>query len=432
MTLYWFLLVVSSLAIGSIPAEPVQWTHCVLATVMLVTAWVMLTQTVSSMTRRAVSTGFDPLAAARLLERQLDILRWLGLPVTALCWVGFGLAPAVRTWPLFESSMTLQSLVLLTPGLVITASVWLSEHRYGVALGYAEAGCWRATREMAKALVATGGWILAPVLAMLVATDVVRLSGWFNEQTAAAMIAVVAVVGVPIAVPLIVRRIWTTRPIDEVHRQWTEPLLASVGMKPLPIKVWDTGMRSYNAVVAGFLPGLRSMIVTDRLFQEMAPRELSLVLLHEIAHIRHGHVWIRMLAMVPSWIAAAAISSSFSSSSLVTVATNLAAVATTLVTLRWVAHATERDADRTACRLAMQLPIELDPPRSEQDAADRFCQALRWVTRNERSPEKSSWLHPSVDDRCAHLQNWVRLSPGFEHPVDDAGRCLAVTVGIDR
>lgn len=411
MTLYWFLLVVSSLAIASVPAQPVELSRCLGASLMLVSAWVVLTQIVSRVARRAVSAGLQPLAAAQMLERQLDLLRWLGLPIAMVCGVGFGLAAAVQTWPVFEDSMTLQAMILLAPGLLIAASVWFSEHRYGVAMGYVEPSGLRVVRELLSSLVVSGGWILAPVLAMLLATDAVHWMGLFDEQSGAAVMAVLAIVGVPLAVPLIIRRIWTTGPVDPAHREWTQRLLSSVGMKRLPVRVWDTRMRSYNAVVAGFVPGLRSLIVTDRLFAEMPPRDLSLVVLHEVAHVRHGHVWLRMLAMIPSWLLAAAVSSWLAGSPLATVVTNLSAVAMTLLTLRWVAHATERDADRTACRMSMSLPSALDPPRTRQEAADRYCQALRWVTRQERSAGKASWLHPSVDDRCQRLQNWAAVTP---------------------
>lgn len=407
MTLYWFLLVVSSLAIASVPAESVELSRCVGASSMLVMGWMLLIHVVSRMVHRAVLAGLDPTVAARTLERQLDGLRWLGLLVAGVCGAGFGLAAAVKTWPVFESSMTLQASALLTPGLLITASVWLSEHGYGVAMGYTRRRGWRACRDLLRELIASGGWILAPVLVMLLATDAVRWAGLFDEQSSAAVTAVLAMIAVPLTVPLIVRRIWKTRTVDPVHRDWTARLLASAGMKRLPMRVWDTQMRSYNAVVAGFVPGLRWMVVTDRLFSEMSPRDLSMVMLHEVAHVRRGHVWLRMLAMIPSWLVAAILTQSFAASPLVAVVTNLIAIAATLLTLRWVAHATERDADRVACRMSMSLPSELDPPRTEQEAAHRYCQSLRWVTRRDPSPGKASWLHPSVDDRCARLQSWA-------------------------
>ena len=416
MNLYWFLLVVSSLALGSMPAETVAFGPSAGASLMLVAAWCVLIQIASRITRHAVEQGVDSLAAARMLERQLDVFRWLGLGVSVICLIGFRVASAVQTWPVFEASITLQSLVLLAPGIMVTAAVWFSEHRYGVAMGYTEASGFRVLRDFANAMVSTGGWILAPVMLMLMATDLLRWSKIVDEQSSAVVISIAGIVCVPFFVPLIIRRLWKTRPLNDADRGWVDSVLASVGMKHLPVCVWDTEMRSNNALVAGFFPGLRTMIVTDRLMNDMPRRDLAMVLLHEIAHVRHGHVWLRMLAMVPSWVAASLVSSLIASSSLVTVVTNVVAVAMTLVSLRLVAHATEYDADRYACRLALDLPAECDPPKTRQEAAERYSDSLRWVTRQERSPDRASWLHPSVSDRCERLQRWA----GHESPANVA------------
>jgi len=410
MTLYWFILVVSALAFGSLPAENVPLGCCLGATVMLVSAWIVLAQTASSAARRAVASGFDDLGVARILERQLDALRWMGLAVSAVCLIRFRLASAVKTWPWFESSMTLQTMALLAPGLGITASTWISEHRYGVAMSYVKSSGLRTVNELVSTLIATGGWILIPVFAILLGTDLLRYSEWFDEQAAAAIISAFTIVCIPLLVPVIIGKAWKTRPLTGPEMDWVEGLLDSCGVKRLPVRVWDTGMKSYNAVVAGFLPGLRSMIVTDRLLAEMPRQDLAMVMLHEIAHVRRYHIWLRMLVLLPSWAGAGLVSAAFPSTPIITVASNLVAVVVTLLSLRWIAHATEYDADRWACVRSLDLPAELQPPCRYQGAADRYCQALRWVTRQDHSPGKASWLHPSVDDRCARLQNWAVAS----------------------
>lgn len=423
MTLYWFILVVSALAFGSLPAEDVPLGRCLGATMMLVAAWVVLAQTASSAARRAVAAGSDELDAAHRLERQLDALRWLGLAVSAVCLIGFRLAAAVKTWPGFESSMMLQTLVLLAPGLVITASTWISEHRYGVAMGYVKSSGLRTINELVSGLIATGGWILIPVFAILLGTDLLRYSAWFDEQSAAAIISIFTIVCIPLLLPVIIGKAWKTRPLTGAGVAWIERLLGSCGIKRLPVRVWDTGMKSYNAVVAGFFPGLRSLIVTDRLLAEMPRQDLAMVMLHEIAHVRRHHIWLRMLVLLPSWAGVGLVSAMFSSTPMITVASNLVAVVATLLSLRWIAHATEYDADRWACVRSLNLPAELQPPCDYQAAADRYSQALRWVTRQEHSPGKASWLHPSVDDRCDRLQNWAIASEAATSMTANGLRC---------
>ncbi len=409
------------------PAESVAFGPSVGASLMLVAAWCVLIHIASRTTCHAVDHGVDPLAAARMLERQLDIFRWLGLGISAICLIGFRVASAVQLWPVFEASMTLQSLVLLAPSVMITAAVWFSEQRYGVAMGYTQASGFRVIRDYINAMVSTGGWILAPVMLMLVATDLLRWSKIVDEQSSATVISITGIVCVPFFVPLIIQRLWKTRPVDKADRTWVDSVLVSAGMKHLPVCVWDTSMRSYNALVAGFVPGLRTMIVTDRLMNDMPRRDLAMVMLHEIAHVRHGHVWLRMLAMIPSWAAASLVSSFIASSPSVTVVTNVVAVAMTLISLRLVSHATEYDADRYACKLALNLPIACDPPKTRQEAADRYSISLRWVTRQERSPDRASWLHPSVSNRCEKLLRWAERESSSEQ---SSSRCSEVALSL--
>jgi Zn-dependent protease with chaperone function len=410
MALYWFLLVVTALAVGSVPAQASDRGQALVASFMLVAGWCLLIQTVGRTTRRASVDRVDrvePLEAARLLERQLDILRWMGLLVAAVCFLAFRLAATIQTWPFVGPSMALRALVLLCPGIAITASAWLCEHRYGVAMGYAERkGIAAVAKDLAQSLVASGAWIVFPVLLILIGTDLFRWSGWFDERSSAMVTSFLAIVCIPLVLPFVICRVWHTIPIVDTKHAWIMSLLKHVGTKRLPVRHWDTGMSSYNAVVAGFLPGLRSLIVTDRLLDELPRRELTMVLLHEIAHVRRWHVWLRVLAMGPSWIVGVGVSSLLPESPMNGVVTSLIALAVTLVTLRAVAHATEYDADRLACEMAMRLPAEFSPPHDAQEAVDLFAKALKWVTRYEQKPDRPSWLHPSVNARCQRLEAW--------------------------
>lgn len=428
MTLYWFLLVVSSLAFGAMPAESVPIVQSLGASAMLVAGWILLIQISASMTARETSRELDAFTAARMLEKQLELFRWGGLLVSATCLLGFKLAAAIQAWPVLESSMTLQAMVLLAPGVTITAAIWIAEHRYGVALGYANWDGLQSIRELMASLMTSGGWIMLPVFAILVATDVVRFTGWFDTQVGAGIMALVSVLSVPLLVPLVVRRVWKTQPIDQTNGQWIQAIVASTGISQMPVRIWDTEMKAYNAVVAGFVPGLRSMVLTDRLLVQMPRAELTLVILHEIAHVKRLHVWWRLLAMLPCWILAALVSLLLTDMPVAGVVSNLVAVAMTLLALRTVAHTTEHDADRWACIAAMKLHSSLAPPESIHEAVDRYTSALTRVTGDERSLSRSSWLHPSVNQRCERLRRFAC----FQHPVDDALGSEAIAIGIGR
>ncbi len=417
MTLFWFLLVVSAISFGSIPAEAVELRRAVGSSVMLVAGWCLLIQMAATTTRHSVRCGLDPLVAARSLERQLDILRWLGLVVSAVCMVGFGLAAAVQTWPVFERSMTLQWFVLLSPALATTISVWCSEHRYGLSMDYTDQRGWPAAVGCIQSLSSAGGWILVPVFAIFLATDLI---GWLNlfdkNASAAAVASVAGLVSIPVLVPLAVKLLWRTRRPDDEEQVWIGDVLRTASVAPVPVRIWLTGMKSSNALVAGFFPGMRTMLISDRLLRDLSRPEVAMVILHELAHVRRGHIWIRMLAMAPSWLAAWAISATLTPSPLVSVATNLVAIGLTLVTLRLVAHATEHDADRWACVMSMRLPAGFDPPETMASAAERYSDALCTVTGSDQANDRASWLHPSVRQRCNHLRDASNVSAQRQSP----------------
>jgi Zn-dependent protease with chaperone function len=85
------------------------------------------------------------------------------------------------------------------------------------------------------------------------------------------------------------------------------------------------------------------------------------------------------------------------------------AIALTLVTLRCVAHLNEYEADRWACEKSLKLPSHLNPPKSLSEAAEWFGAALRFVSGDGPSIDKSTWLHPSVSSRCARLRRWASI-----------------------
>ncbi|HYV35277.1 MAG TPA: M48 family metallopeptidase, partial [Gemmataceae bacterium] len=56
------------------------------------------------------------------------------------------------------------------------------------------------------------------------------------------------------------------------------------------ILVWNTRQTVVNAMVAGPLPFLRYVILTDRLIDELTPAEIEAVFGHEVGHIKHHHL----------------------------------------------------------------------------------------------------------------------------------------------
>jgi Zn-dependent protease with chaperone function len=56
------------------------------------------------------------------------------------------------------------------------------------------------------------------------------------------------------------------------------------------VLVWNTRHLVANALVTGFLPWVRYVILTDRLIDDLEPDEIEAVFGHEVGHIKHHHL----------------------------------------------------------------------------------------------------------------------------------------------
>jgi Zn-dependent protease with chaperone function len=411
------------------PAADVSLRQSVVASAGFILAWGMLAKTVGLIALARVRSGIPPVDAIRNLERQLEILRWLGLVATVLCLFVFNLAGAVQTWPIFSGSMFLQAVVLLSPGMSMIVVTLLAEHQFGVAMEYTSPGVGTAIRQIGGSMMRFVGWMVVPILGMLGVSDLFSLVPeawvpWASDLPSGSILGVAMILCIPVLVPLIAKRVWKTRPIVEAELGWIGDLVAAAGMPRLDVRYWDTDMKSANAVVVGFFPGLRSLLLTDRLVRDTPPEQLRLIVLHELAHIRRWHIWLRMLSVVPGWLAAGAIMQWMGTEPATILISNTAAIAATLGLLRLSAHATEFDADRVACELSLRLPVgereaegiaaggDVESRSPAQVQARLLCRTLIEVTGGMKEVKRSSWLHPSVAARCERLLDWADAIDG--------------------
>jgi Zn-dependent protease with chaperone function len=56
------------------------------------------------------------------------------------------------------------------------------------------------------------------------------------------------------------------------------------------ILLWNTRRGMANAMVTGFLPFLRYVVITDRLASDLTPEEIEAVFGHEVGHVKHHHM----------------------------------------------------------------------------------------------------------------------------------------------
>ncbi|MEM9587870.1 MAG: M48 family metalloprotease, partial [Planctomycetota bacterium] len=399
MPLYLFLLIVLSLSGGSVDWLSIDPQRTLMATAGLLLGWAMLSHVGARMiAKQVLSKDVREVTGAIWVERQLEGMRWLGLGVIVICSAGFGYGQWIAQIPVVEHSMAAQSLLLLIPGVVIILSAWSAENLYGMVLGYTDLSLTDHVKTVLAAFRSGAAWLIVPVLLILLLTDLIRSLPITENQATWATIVMMAIT-VPLGIPVLVRRLLHTEPLDQSF-DWIQLILQRCRLRGTPPIRWNTGNRSYNALVAGFVPGLRSLVVSDRILDEMRPDQIGMIVLHEVAHLKRFHVPLRMFSVLPAWGAGMAISYLLQDWPWAGSVGSVSAIGLTLLVLRWVAYLTEFDADRYACRMAESLRGELaELPASRSAAALSLAEALAMVTRDQPGAQKATWLHPSVGQR---------------------------------
>ncbi len=144
------------------------------------------------------------------------------------------------------------------------------------------------------------GLVLLPVLALFALQDITRLiAPGLADGELAGLILLPPLVSLFAFFPLLLSRIWRTEPLaDGPLRAQLERFGRQCGFRPRQILVWHTQRTVVNAAVAGFLPRLRYVFLTDALLASFSDEEIEAVYSHEIGHIRHRHLFLRLIVVL--------------------------------------------------------------------------------------------------------------------------------------
>jgi len=406
MPLYWFLLVISVLASDATAAREVPVLRALLASAGFMTGWGILAYLAARNAARQVLGGeVSYLPAAHALSRQMDILRWLGLAMSTWVLVGFGVAGIVAQVPWIASSMALKSTLLLLPALMATVWSWHCEFDFDSRIHPPQ----RKESQWLPHLLATfrlqAAWLLAPVLVLLILIDLTHGLLHVTAGQGALIAGAIAILLLPLLLPQVLRRVWKLHPITPPEKgAWCQSVLDAAGVRGIRVLQWDTGGMLCTALVAGFLPRFRCLLVTDALLARLTPQQTAMVLLHELSHLRRWHLPLRMLVLLPIWGIASAVSQWLGEYSYADLGGILVGLGLSLVALRLVAYRTEYDADQTAVKLAVAIaPRVLGVPATAHDAALALADALHEVTVDQPAAQQATWLHPSIQDRRRRL-----------------------------
>jgi Zn-dependent protease with chaperone function len=346
----------------------------------------------------------------------MEFLRWIGLGLSLLVLVGFGLASSIDRLELANQSITFRALLLLIPGLAATLWSWNCEISYDLAVHRAVNGVidgrgtthakepsrWSQLWSMFRLQAA---WLVIPVLVLLAVIDFVQWALGFDPATGALVSGGVALLALPLLLPTILGRIWTLRPVaDKDLDQWLNSLVRANGTRGLRVLEWQTDGSFCTAMVAGFLPGFRRLLLSDGLLWRLSRQQTAMVVLHELAHLRRFHLPLRMFVLVPVWGAASAATQAMGDFQYADVCGIGVGLICSLLSLRWIAYRTEFDADAVAVRLAVSLGGKVPfVPDNAADASAALADALLLVTADQPSSRKATWMHPSIDARTQAL-----------------------------
>ncbi|TVS03674.1 MAG: hypothetical protein EA423_08220 [Phycisphaerales bacterium] len=267
-------------------------------------------------------------------------------------------------------------------------------------------------------------------IAMWLQDDLVRLGA-----TLAGLLVVFAFA------PMLLRMIWDTTPLgDGAIRARLRNLGERHGVGLGRLLIWRTHGTVLNAAVTGLFPGVRAVLLSDALVDQLDERQIEAVAAHEVGHIRRRHI---------PWLAGAAIVLLTGVSVVVSMLVfavwgpiamddwrGAAAIALGLLAGMAVFGVVSRRFEWQADAFAAQHMSGLSTARGasdpeihiREDAADAMVGALERVAiGNGIAPERRSWRHGSIRRRQRNLEKIVGL-PALALPIDRQVRIVKIAI----
>lgn len=301
------------------------------------------------------------------------------------------------------------------------------------------------------------GLVLLPVLGVVGLLDLLRhFAPGLLEGEQAWMVYLPVLCCLVAGFPLLLRMTWKTAPLPAGPlRGRLAALNRQAGIQVREILVWRTEGRVINALVVGFVPRFRYVLLSDGLLQALREDEIEAVYAHELGHVRQHHLALRLaalLAPVALWLAlaspadawlqaragahapavtsghAAADASLDTWKSIDAVTTGMASLFARSIpgawllpmlvalyagiVLAWYSRHLEHEADVWACRLLSAgsagdarprgRVLSCSAPPCGVERVVNMLERLGQVTGHPR--DRNAWLHPSIARRTALLR----------------------------
>ena len=228
---------------------------------------------------------------------------------SALIVVILGTITFVTKWPhiirinwMLNDTVLLDELGLLAPFLIASLVSWLAFYEVDHVLekqGLVRTGSLSSTRgqHLLFQLRHHSALIFVPALLLITIFELLLLFSPSAVQQSSFLVAITLTF---LCSPLLLITIWKTKPLTESQLREKFKIICHRSRVPIrDILVWETQDKIVNALVTGFLSRLRFVLMSDRLLSQFGTSELEYIFAHEIAHIKHHHLLLRILGLLP-------------------------------------------------------------------------------------------------------------------------------------
>ncbi len=204
-----------------------------------------------------------------------------------------------------QGMFLVDELLILAPMFVPLVASWAAFYEvHRVAQQQSAAVCGIAPRVMTRrAFVGVQvrhylGLIFVPLFVVLACRDLLQ---WAAPELAAGprdTALVLCLLSLIAVYPWLLRMAWRTERLPAGRlRDRLESINAERGVRVRDILLWRSGGMISNAAVAGVLPRLRYVFLSDGLLSQMNEDQIAAVYSHEVGHVRHRHTTLRLVAL---------------------------------------------------------------------------------------------------------------------------------------
>lgn len=286
--------------------------------------------------------------------------------------------------------------------------------------------------------------ILVPIFLVITASESIEIAleraghdlKTEDGQALLGTLQLVGVAGVFLIAPLVLRFVWDAVPIGQGELR---SALLKVGedsrVRLRSLLMWRTGGTMINGAAVGILPGLRFVLLTDGLLDNLTLDQVRAVAAHEFGHLRRRHL-IWLVACMAACVFSLSIALTWLDRWMQVLAPNFqtmsefagggAAILLGLWVFGFVSRRFEWQADAFAAQTLSRSGPSLESPAITPEAASAMIGALDAVADLNGIPRRRrAWRHGSIHARQARLRAIVGR-PLEKLPIDR--ECLWIRI----